>query len=155
MTRPGPLTTGITKGATFSAWLAAACLLAMMAATCLDVVLRFFRSPIAGTYETVGFLSALMVAFALADTTLKGGHIAVAFLAEKLPPAPAKWLDRTVTLVLILLFGLLTLRMGSHALELKDAAEVSMTLKIPVWPVVAGITAGMGLFVAVLATRLK
>ncbi|SCX92987.1 TRAP transporter small permease [Desulfoluna spongiiphila] len=155
MIRAGHLTTALTKGATFSSWLAAACLLGMMGATCLDVALRFFRYPIAGAYETVGFLGALMVAFALADTTLKGGHIAVEFLADKLPPAPRKWLNRTVTLVLIILFGLLTLRMGRHALELKEAAEVSMTLKIPVWPVVTGITAGMGLFVAVLVTRLR
>ncbi|WP_300672607.1 TRAP transporter small permease [Desulfoluna sp.] len=149
------INTAVTRGATFAAWIAALCLLGMMGITCLDVVLRFFRHPIPGAYETVGFLGALMVAFALADTTLKGGHIAVEFLVEKLSSRTRKWIDRITTLVLVLLFGLLTLRMGGYALDLKEAAEVSMTLKVPVWPVVTGLCAGMGLFVAVLATRLR
>lgn len=149
------LRTATGRVATASAWLSALCLLGMMGATCLDVLLRFFRHPIPGAYETVGFLGALMVAFALADTTLKGGHIAVEFLVEKLPSAPRKWLDRTTTLALVLLFGLLTQRMGVYALDLKEAAEISMTLKMPVWPVVAGICFGLGLFVSVLVTRLK
>ena len=144
----------VTKVSTFSAWLSSICLLGMMSVTCIDVTLRFFRHPIPGAFETVGFLGALMVAFALADTTLKGGHIAVEFLVEKLHSGVRKWLDRITTFVLILLFGLLTLRMGGYALELKEAAEVSMTLKMPVWPVVAGICGGLGLFVAVLVTRL-
>jgi TRAP-type C4-dicarboxylate transport system permease small subunit len=144
----------VAKVSTLSAWLSSFCLLGMMLATCLDVTLRFFRHPIPGAYETVGFLGALMVAFALADTTLKGGHIAVEFLVEKLSSSARMWLDRITTLVLVLLFGLVTLRMGVYALELREVAEVSMTLKMPVWPVVAGICGGLGLFVAVLVTRL-
>ena len=147
--------TTVEKAAMVSSVISALCLLGMMGVTCLDVTLRLFRCPIAGAYETVGFLGALMVAFALADTGLKGGHISVDFLVQKCPESARAWLGRGTQLTLILLLALLTLGMGAYALELKASAEVSMTLKIPLWPVAFGLCTGLGLFVCVLITRLK
>ena len=46
----------------------AAAIVAMMTLTCADVVLRWFRHPIKGTYELVSFLGAIAVSFAIADS---------------------------------------------------------------------------------------
>jgi len=39
-------------------WIAGSAIVAMMLLTCTDVVLRYFRKPIPGTYELVCFLGA-------------------------------------------------------------------------------------------------
>ena len=57
-------------------WVAGVSILVMMLLTCADVVLRFFRHPIPGTYEIVGLMGTVGVAFALAYTTAQQGHIA-------------------------------------------------------------------------------
>ena len=66
-------------------WVAGVSILVMMLLTCADVVLRFFRHPIPGTYEIVGLMGTVGVAFALAYTTAQQGHIAVEFLVRKMP----------------------------------------------------------------------
>lgn len=143
------------KLASASTWISALCIVAMMGVTCLDVILRALRVPMAGAYETVGYLGALMVAFALADTTLKGGHIRVEFLVEKLSEQTKKWVGRAIYTTLIVLFSIVTWRMAGFTLELKEAAEVSMTLRMPVWPVLAGITTGLTLFVGALVASIR
>ena len=45
-------------------------LVLMMLLTVTDVVLRFFGKPITGTYELMGYCGALVIGFALAQTTL-------------------------------------------------------------------------------------
>ena len=138
---------------TAATWVSAFSILAMMGVTCIDVLLRTLRMPIAGAYEAVGYLGALMVSFSLADTTLKGGHIRVEFLMEKLSPKIQAAAQGLIHLLLIVLFAIITWRMGTLALNLKEAQEVSMTLKMPVWPVVAGLTTGLALFVLTLGAR--
>ena len=57
----------------------------MMLLTCADIVLRFMRRPIPGTYELVCFLGAVAVAFAMAHTTAQKGHVAVSLIVSLLP----------------------------------------------------------------------
>ena len=47
-------------------WVAWVAIVVMMLLTCADVVLRYFRKPIPGTYELVCFLGAAAVAFSMA-----------------------------------------------------------------------------------------
>lgn len=126
-------------------YISGVCVMAMMALTCADVVLRLFRYPIPGTYEMVGFLGALVTAFALAKTTLERGHIAVGFLVQRFSPEVQKQVDRVNTLVLSALFGLISWYSLVFALASRRNHEVSMTLQMPIYPFIIGISAGFAM----------
>ncbi|MBW2449419.1 MAG: TRAP transporter small permease subunit [Deltaproteobacteria bacterium] len=66
-------------------WIAGAAIVAMMLLTCADVVLRYFRRPIPGTYELVCFLGAVAVSFAMAHTSIEKGHVSVSFIVALFP----------------------------------------------------------------------
>lgn len=133
--------------------LSAAAVLAMMALTCADIVLRLMRRPITGTYELMGFLAALFVSFALAQTSVDKGHIAVDFLVMRLSRRAQRIIDAVNDAVCIVLFALVTRQCVVYGAELKASGEVSMTLQLPVYPVVYGIGAGCVVLCLVLAAR--
>ena len=133
--------------------IAAAAITGMMLLTCSDVLLRFLRRPIPGTYEMVGFLGALGVSFALAHTSLERGHIAVDFLVQRLPERLQTLVDGINALVCAVLFGLAAWYSLRYGTDLKAAGEVSMTLQLPVFPFVWGVAAGCGMLTVVLVMR--
>ncbi len=134
--------------------LAAAAVVAMMLLTTLDVALRFLRCPIPGTYEIIGFLGALVIAFSLAGTSLSRGHIAVDFLVRKLPAGLATFIERLNLLVCTALFLVLTRYLLAYAGDMRRAGEVSMTLQIPLAPFIYGIAIGCAALCAVFVAQL-
>ena len=133
--------------------LSALAVLAMMLLTCADIVMRLMRRPITGTYETVGFLGALFVSFALAQTSVDRGHIAVDFLVQRLPKRVQEAVELVNGLICIALFALVAWQCGRYGMELKASGEVSMTLQTPIYPVVWGIGAGCAVLCLVLIAR--
>ena len=129
--------------------LAAAAVVGMMLLTTADVILRFFRCPIPGTYEIVSFLGAVMISFSLAATSINRGHIAVDFLIKKLPPKAAGFIDRVNTVICAVMFILITRYLLLYAADARRVGEVSMTLQIPVYPFIYGIAAGCAVLCAV------
>jgi TRAP-type C4-dicarboxylate transport system permease small subunit len=112
----------------------------MMGLTCADVVLRGFRHPILGTYEIVGLLGAIVIAFSLSYTTLKRGHVAVEALVRHFPLKVQGVIYFIVHLLSILLFILIAYECWRYGLDLKSSGEVSLTLKIPYYPIMFGIS---------------
>ena len=135
-------------------WLAGAAILAMMLLTFADVVLRFFRHPIPGTYELVGLMGTVGASFALAYTTVKKGHIAVEFLTRRMSEKAQAVIAAGGELVSTLLFGILTWQSAVYALDLKRTGEVSLTIEMPVYPFVLSIAIGCCLVCLVLLTDL-
>ena len=133
--------------------LSALAVLAMMLLTCADIVMRLMRRPITGTYETVGFLGALFVSFALAQTSVDRGHIAVDFLVQRLPNRVQEVVELVNGLVCIVFFALVAWQCGVYGAELRVSGEVSMTLQTPIYPVVWGIGAGCAVLCLVLIAR--
>ena len=134
-------------------WVAGVSILVMMILTCADVVLRFFRHPIPGTYEIVGLVGTVGVSFALAYTTVQQGHIAVEFLVRKMSEKVQETIAAGVDLASTLLFGIITWQSVIYALDLRRTGEVSLTVEIPVYPFVFGIALGCCLATVVLAIR--
>jgi len=60
----------------------------IMFLTVLDVILRFFRRPIVGTYELVAFSGAVVIGFAIPLTSWMRGHIYVDFSPASCPRPP-------------------------------------------------------------------
>ena len=126
----------------------------MMFLTCADVILRYFRCPIPGTYEMVGLLGSIFVSFSLAKTSLDNGHIAVDFFFQKLPVSARKVIEFTNTFVCTILFGLIAWYSFIYAVDLRRTGEVSMTLQIPVYPFVLGIALGCAMLSVILVLQL-
>lgn len=135
-----------------SNWVAAGAILVMMFLTCADVVLRFFRHPIPGTYEIVGLMGTIGVSFALAYTTIQKGHIAVEFLTTRLREKQQLIIAAIVELLGTLLFGIITWQSAVYALDLRRTGEVTLTIALPIYPFVFGIAIGCCLTCLVLAT---
>jgi len=135
--------------------LASAAVIVMMFLTCADVVLRFFRCPIPGTYEMVGLLGSIFVSFSLAKTSLDNGHIAVDFFFQKFSPKLRRTIEFVNCLLCTILFSSITWYSFLYGIDLKTTGEVSMTLQIPVYPFVFGIAAGCGMLCIVLMLQLS
>ena len=111
----------------------------MMTITVADVVLRFFRRPIVGTYELVALSGAIVVGFSIPFTSWQRGHIYVDFLIAKLS-VRARNIFHTVTRCLgIGLFFLIGWNLMVVGADLHRSGEVSLTLQLPFYPVAWGV----------------
>lgn len=134
-------------------WAAGGFVLAMMLLTASDVILRLFRLPLTGTYDLVGLLGAAFVSFALAYTSLQKGHIAVDFMVRKLRPRTQLLVDTAVEVLSLGLFTLVSWQALFYARRLRLMGEVSLTLKVPLYPFVYGVAVGSGMLCVVLLLR--
>lgn len=107
------------------------CLTAMMLITCVDVVGRFFNTPILGAVEFVGFFATLTTAFALPYTHQMKAHIGVEILVNSLPEKHQDIVSLLTTMAGFFLFAIVTWRMAVYANTIHQSGEVSMTLKLP------------------------
>jgi TRAP-type C4-dicarboxylate transport system permease small subunit len=108
----------------------------MMMLTVVDVIGRFFKSPIFGSVELVGFLATIVVASALPYTYKVDGHVGVEILVRLLSDKTQTVIDiftRTITLIL---FILITWQMFLYAEDIQKTGEVSMNLEFPVYYIV-------------------
>ena len=111
----------------------------MMLLTCADIVLRFMRRPIPGTYELVCFLGAVAVAFAMAHTTAQKGHVAVSLIVSLLPQRLQGLIGVLTNAFGCIFFALIAWRSILYANSLRETGEVSLTLQLPFYPFVYGI----------------
>jgi TRAP-type C4-dicarboxylate transport system permease small subunit len=140
----------ISKAATAFNWLSAAVIFLMVLVTTGDVLLRFFRISIPGAYETIGFLSALAIAFALPYTAVEKGHIAVDFIVQRLPRSARIVVNVVNGTLAIILFSIIAWRSIQYAEILRASGSVSATLEMPIYPFVYGVAAGCILLCPVL-----
>jgi TRAP-type C4-dicarboxylate transport system permease small subunit len=109
-------------------------LVIMMMLTVVDIALRIFGRPITGTYELVALAGAMVVGFAVPQTTQENGHIGVDLLIDALPVRA-----RNIFFVITKIMGAVLCgcvawflyKKGNHLLEQGD---VSHTLQIPAYP---------------------
>ena len=121
-------------------WVAGAAIVVMMLLTCADVVLRYFRKPIPGTYELVCFLGAVAVAFAMAHTSVEKGHVAVSFVVSLFPQRIQGLIESITTSFGLFFFVLIAWQSVIYANDLRLSGEVSLTLELPFYPFVYGIS---------------
>ncbi len=120
-------------------WVAGTAIVAMMLLTCADVVLRYFRRPIPGTYELVCFLGAVAVSFAMAHTSIEKGHVSVSFVVSLFPPRIQGLIECITSCFGLFLFALISWQSIIYANDLHASREVSLTLELPFYPFVYGI----------------
>ncbi len=109
----------------------AVCLVVMTGLTCADVVGRFFRHPIFGAVEIVGFMATLSVAMAMPYTHKEKGHIGVEILVRVFSKRTQRLIDIATGFLSLALFTLVTWRMAVYARTMQKSGEVSMNLELP------------------------
>jgi len=112
----------------------------MMMLTVADVVLRLFGAAIVGTYELVAISGAIVVGFAVPQTSWENGHVCVDFLIENRSEAVRKTVFFITRLLGICLFALLAYYLFLKAVHLQKTGEVSLTLHIPFYPAAFGLS---------------
>ncbi len=126
----------------FFNWIAGVSLAFIMFLTVADVFLRyFFKRPILGTYEIVGLGGAVAAAFAIPQTAIDRGHVAVRLVVEKLPLRIQMFIYAAINLMSAVLFALIAWQSYLYGLDMKRTGEVTLTLRLPFYPVLYGISA--------------
>jgi TRAP-type C4-dicarboxylate transport system permease small subunit len=134
----------------FLAAIAAISILAMIAITATDVVMRIFRRPLLGSFDMVRIPGMISIACALPYTTAVKGHVAIEFLHHKLSRFGRAVLDIFVHFSIMAMFLFLAVRLIGYGQALHKAGQVSATLQIPLFwiPYVIAVSC----FVTVLVT---
>ena len=128
-------------------WLLFACMLIVT----LNVILRkVFSSPLLGTYEWVGILTAVLISLGLAYCAIVGGHIAIDFIVNKMKPGVQRVIAIFCGGISCLVMGGVTVSMFQYANKLARSGEVSPTTQIPYYIFVYAVGAGFACFLAVL-----
>ncbi len=110
-------------------------LVLMMLLTVLDVILRYLGKPITGTYELMAFAGALVIGFAIAQASLDDAHVGMDIVTEKLGPSNRRMLLFITKVISLILFALITAALFDKAHDLFKTGEVSLTLRVPYYPV--------------------
>lgn len=126
------LTSGFSKSLNV---LGAALLTLMMLLTVVDVILRYLGRPITGTFELMSFAGALVTGFALAQTSLDGAHVNVDILTEAVSDKGKSILEVFNRLLGLGIFLLLAWSLFDKGNDLYSTGEVSLTLRVPYYPV--------------------
>jgi TRAP-type C4-dicarboxylate transport system permease small subunit len=111
-------------------------LIFMACLTFADIIMRIFGKPIPGVYEVVGFLGVAVAAFVLPRSSLERAHVGVDLVVEKLSSKP-RMVIKIITRVLVAVFFFVAawyfVGMAQSFIATKS---VTMTLKLPFYPVV-------------------
>ena len=124
----------------------AAALTAMMLLTVVDVIGRFFKHPIFGSVELVGFLATIVVAAALPYTYKVDGHVGVEILVRLLSKKAQLIIDLFTRTLSLALFGLITWQMFLYAKDIHQTGEVSMNLEFPIYYIIYLLAFGLLVF---------
>ena len=128
-----------------SSWISYAAISAMMVFVFVDVILRYFGHPTSGSVDIVQMLSVVAVSFTFGYTHVKKRHPTISLLVSHFPKN-IRWIINIITTFLsLLLFLLLTWQSANLAKHMWINHEGTMTLGIPVFPMIYGIAFGSAL----------
>jgi len=128
----------------------------MMLLTVIDVIGRFFKHPIFGSVELVGFLATIVVAAALPYTYKVDGHVGVEILVRLLSEKTQLMIDVFTRTLSLGLFYLITWQMFLYAKDIRQTGEVSMNLEFPIYYIIYLLAFGLLIFsITILETLLN
>lgn len=116
--------------------IAYAALTFVMLLTVTDILLRTFRHPIIGTFETVQLAGAIVIAFGIPLTSWKRGMIYVDFFVNRFPGRARDAINILTRVIGIIIFIVIGYNLFSFATDLFISGEVTPTKQIPFYPIV-------------------
>ena len=121
-------------------------LLMTIATTNAFLRIPFIKSTWRGAYETVGFLGAIVIAFALGYTQKRKDHIVVDILTEKFPKRVSRVLDTISYFITTIFFAIVSWQVFVWGMKISKSGEVSETLKIVFHPIIYCVALGFAVF---------
>ncbi|MBN2041994.1 MAG: TRAP transporter small permease [Spirochaetes bacterium] len=110
-------------------------LVAMMLLSTADVIGRyFFNSPVLGAYEITEYLMIIIVFSFFAFTQSEKGHINVDIAYNLLPSKVQVAFERFNHVICLIMLILVTWRGIYRVIDIMEAGEESLLLKIPDYP---------------------
>ncbi len=136
--------------------IAAAMLALMMFLTALDVGLRYaFNRPLAGAFELVEYMMAIMVPFSIVYCAHERGHVAVDFIMDRFPKKVRTAADIITTFITLVFIVVIAWQNVLYFFEVKGSGLTSSVLLIPTYPFIAPISIAFGTFALVLIVYLS
>jgi TRAP-type C4-dicarboxylate transport system permease small subunit len=122
--------------------------LLLMSVATVNAFLRIplIKSSWRGAYESVGFLGALVIAFALGYTQKRKNHIVVDILTEKFPKKVNRVLDGINYFITMIFFAIISWQVFIWGMKISKSGEVSETLKIAFHPIIYCVAFGFAVF---------
>ncbi len=122
--------------------------LLLMSIATVNAFLRlpFIKWTWRGAYETVGFLGAIVIAFALGYTQKRKDHIVVDILTERFSKRVNRVLDGINYLITTVFFAIVSWQIFVWGLKVAKSGEVSETLKIVFHPFIYCVAFGFAVF---------
>lgn len=117
-------------------------LLFMSSLTFLDVMLRYFGRPITGIYELVAFLGVAVAGLFFPRAYLTKAHVYVDLVIDKLPWRLQKVLRIMTKVLVFFMFLFASWYFVLMARNFILTKTVTMTLRVPFYPVVFCLAAG-------------
>ena len=129
-------------------FLGSVAVLLLMSIATVNASLRipFIKSTWRGAYETVGFLGAIVIAFALGYTQKRKDHIVVDILTEKFPKKVNRILDGINYFITTIFFAIISWQVFVWGMKVSRSGEVSETLKIAFHPFIYSVAFGFAVF---------
>ena len=127
-------------------------LVALMAYTVLDVVLRYvFNRPFSGSLEVTEFAMAAIVFLGIPLCGWLGGHVAVDILERPLEDPRLRFVPVVLALVSAALFALIAYLTAVEAINFTH--RISNMMRWPHWPFQLAVALGSALYAIVLAVQ--
>ena len=138
----------------FLKFIGASAITIMMLLTVVDVIGRFFKHPIFGSVELVGFLAVITVAAALPYTYKMDGHVGVEILVRLFSKKTQLWIDIFTRSLSLILFSVISWQMFLYAKDIHETGEVSMNLEFPIYYIVYILAIGLTIFSVTILERI-
>ena len=129
-------------------FLGSVAVLLLMSIATANAFLRipFIKSTWRGAYETVGFLGAIVIAFALGYTQKRKDHIVVDILTQRFPKQVNRVLDAISYFITTIFFAIVSWQVFVWGMKISKSGEVSETLKIIFHPFIYSVSFGFAVF---------
>jgi TRAP-type C4-dicarboxylate transport system permease small subunit len=115
-------------------WIAGFLLAIMIILTCGNIFFRVVWVPIRGTFELMGYLGAVVTAFALGYTQMRHGHISVDIVVLGFPKKMQRALNGINCFLCTSFFSIIGWQIAKYATNLWRTGEVTETLRIAYFP---------------------
>lgn len=116
-----------------------------------DVLLRYvFSKPLAGAYEMVQYMMAIVIPFGIVYCAHEKGHVSVEVLFDLLPEKIQAILNCIICLIVLVLFLLIAWQNISFVSETYKSGYTSPILYVPAYPFVGTIALGFTVLCLVL-----
>jgi len=129
-------------------------LIAMILLTCANIFLRLVWTPIRGTFELMGFFSAIVTAFALGYTQIHRGHIGIDIVVNQFSEKTQRILNGISYFICMVFFSIAGWQIARWATVLRKTGEVTETLRIIFYPFMYAVSLGCILLALVLLVDL-